>query len=49
MEPVPISVKNLTDDEEALVGRMEEIVQFFLNLLQVTGGTWPRINVYGSL
>jgi hypothetical protein len=38
MEPVPASVTNLTDGEEALVGRMEEILQFFLDLLQVTGG-----------
>jgi hypothetical protein len=38
MEPVPASVTNLTDGEEALVGRMEEIIQFFLDLLQVTGG-----------
>jgi hypothetical protein len=38
MEPVPASVTNLTDGEEALVGRMEDIIQFFLDLLQVTGG-----------
>jgi hypothetical protein len=38
MEPVPASVTNLTNGEEALVGRMEEIIQFFLDLLQVTGG-----------
>jgi hypothetical protein len=38
MEPVPASVTNLTDGEEALVGRLEEIIQLFLNLLQVTGG-----------
>jgi hypothetical protein len=38
MEPVLASVTNLTDGEEALVGRMEEIIQFFLDLLQVTGG-----------
>jgi hypothetical protein len=49
MEPVPASVTNLTDGEEALVGRMEKIIQFFLDLLQVTGGTWPRKNVHGSL
>jgi hypothetical protein len=42
MEPVPASVTNLTDSEEALVGRMEEIIQFFLDLLQVTGGAGPR-------
>jgi hypothetical protein len=38
MEPVPASVTNLTDGEEALVGRLEEIIHFFLDLLQVTGG-----------
>jgi hypothetical protein len=38
MEPVPASVTNPTDGEKALVGRMEEIIQFFLDLLQVTGG-----------
>jgi hypothetical protein len=38
MEPVPASVTNLTDGEEALVGRMEEIIQFFLDVLHVTGG-----------
>jgi hypothetical protein len=38
MEPVPASVTNLTSGEEALVGRMEEIIQFFLDLLQVTVG-----------
>jgi hypothetical protein len=40
MEPITDSVTNLTDGEYALVGRMEEIIQFFLNLLHVTGGTW---------
>jgi hypothetical protein len=38
MEPVPASVINLTDGEEVMVGRMEEIIQFFLDLLQVKGG-----------
>jgi hypothetical protein len=37
MEPVPASVTHLTDGEEALVNRIEEIIQFFLDLLQVTG------------
>jgi hypothetical protein len=48
MEPVPASVTNLTDCEEALVGRMEEIIQFFPDLLQVTGGGAPK-NVHCSL
>jgi hypothetical protein len=38
MEPVPSSVTNLIDGEGEMVGRMEEIIQFFLELLQVTGG-----------
>jgi hypothetical protein len=38
MEPVLTSATNLTDGEEALVGQMEEIIKFFLDLLQVTGG-----------
>jgi hypothetical protein len=38
MKPVPASVTNLTNGEEALVGNMEEILQLFLDLLQVTGG-----------
>jgi hypothetical protein len=36
--PVPIDEKELTSDEEALVKRMEDIIQFFLDLLQVAGG-----------
>jgi hypothetical protein len=47
MEPVPTSVTNLTNGEEALVGRMEDIIQFFLDLIQVTRGTWPRKNAHG--
>jgi hypothetical protein len=38
LEPIPSSVSELTQEEEGLVARMEEIIQFFLNLLQVTGG-----------
>jgi hypothetical protein len=37
-DPVPIDDKELTSDEEAMVKRMEDIIQFFLDLLQVTGG-----------
>jgi hypothetical protein len=48
MEPVPASVINLTDGEDALVGRMEEIMQFFIDLLQVTRGDWLRKNAHGS-
>jgi hypothetical protein len=37
-EPVPLEEKELTSDEEAMVKRMEDIIQFFLDLLQATGG-----------
>jgi hypothetical protein len=37
-EPIPSSVCGLTQEEEILVARMEDIIQFFLDLLQVTGG-----------
>jgi hypothetical protein len=49
MEPVPASVTNLTNGEEALVGQMEEIIQFFLDLLQVTGGDLAPEKAHGSL
>jgi hypothetical protein len=38
IEAIPFSVSELTQEEESLVTRMDEIIQFFLNLLQVTGG-----------
>jgi hypothetical protein len=38
IEPIPSSVTELTQEEDGLVTRMEEIIQFFLDLLQVTGG-----------
>jgi hypothetical protein len=37
-DPVPIKEKELKSDEEAMVKRMEYIIQFFLDLLQVRGG-----------
>jgi hypothetical protein len=37
-DPVPIKEKELTSDEEEMVKRMEDIIPFFLDLLQVTGG-----------
>jgi hypothetical protein len=37
-DSVSIDEKELTSDEEAMVKRMEDIIQFFLDLLQVTGG-----------
>jgi hypothetical protein len=38
LEPIPSSVSEFTQEEKGLVTRMEEIIQFFLDLLQVTGG-----------
>jgi hypothetical protein len=38
LEPIPSSVRGLTKEEESVVARVEEIIQFFLDLLQVTGG-----------
>jgi hypothetical protein len=37
-EPVPVEVKELTQSEEDLIGQMQIIIKFFLNLLQVTSG-----------
>jgi hypothetical protein len=36
-DPTDNDVKELTAKEEKLVARMEDIIQFFLDLLQVTG------------
>jgi hypothetical protein len=38
MDPVPVEVKELKQSEEDLSGQMQTIIQFFLDLLQVTGG-----------
>jgi hypothetical protein len=38
LEPVPHDISELTTAEETLIAKMEEIIQFFLDLLQVTGG-----------
>jgi hypothetical protein len=38
MEPVDVEVTELTPSEEDLIGKMQMIIQFFLDLLQVTGG-----------
>jgi hypothetical protein len=38
LEPIPSSVSAFIQEEEGLVARMEEIIQFFLDFLQVTGG-----------
>jgi hypothetical protein len=38
LEPIPSTVRGITQEEESLVAQMEDIIQFFLDLLQVTGG-----------
>jgi hypothetical protein len=38
LKPIPSSVSEFTQEEEGIVARLEEIIQFFLDLLQVTGG-----------
>jgi hypothetical protein len=38
MDPVPVEVSDLTQSEEEFIGQMQTIIQFFLDLLQVTGG-----------
>jgi hypothetical protein len=37
-EQAPVEVKALTQNEEDLIGQMQIIIQFFLDLLQFTGG-----------
>jgi hypothetical protein len=38
LEPVSSDIAELTTSEETLIAKMEEIIQLFLDLLQVTGG-----------
>jgi hypothetical protein len=38
LDPISSTVRRLTQVEDSLVARMEVIIQFFLNLLQVMGG-----------
>jgi hypothetical protein len=38
LEPIPSTVRGLTQEEDSLVARMEVIIQSFLDLLQVMGG-----------
>jgi hypothetical protein len=38
LEPVSHVISDLTSSKETLIAKMEEIIQFFLDLLQVTGG-----------
>jgi hypothetical protein len=50
LEPVPSEQAELTTSEESLVAKMEEIIQFFIDLLQVTGcDLAPEKNVIGIL
>jgi hypothetical protein len=37
LEPVSHDISDLTSSEETLIAKMEEIIQIFLDLLQVTG------------
>jgi hypothetical protein len=47
IEPVDAEVTALTLSEEELIGKMQTIIQFFLDLLQVTGGDLEPKSVYG--
>jgi hypothetical protein len=38
LDPIPSTVRGLTQEEDSLVAQMEVIIQIFLDLLQVTGG-----------
>jgi hypothetical protein len=38
IEPTGVEVQQLTESKEKLVTRMQDIVQLFLDILQVTGG-----------
>jgi hypothetical protein len=38
MDPVPVEVLDSTQSEEELIGQMQNIIQLFLDLIQVTGG-----------
>jgi hypothetical protein len=38
LKPIPSSVSEFTQEEEGIVAIMEEIIQFFINLRQETGG-----------
>jgi hypothetical protein len=38
LDPISSTVREIKEEEDSLVARMEEIIQFFLDVLQVTGG-----------
>jgi hypothetical protein len=42
MDPSPVEVTDLKQSEEDLIGQMQTIIQFFLDLLLVTGGELAR-------
>jgi hypothetical protein len=48
-EQVSLDEKDLTADETELVEQMQVVIQFFLDLLQVTGGVLPHRNACGTL
>jgi hypothetical protein len=37
-EPLPLDETDMTTDEVELIDQMQVVIQFFLDLLQVTGG-----------
>jgi hypothetical protein len=41
-DPIPSTFRGLTQEEDSLVARREVTIQFFLDLLQVTGGDLAR-------
>jgi hypothetical protein len=47
LEPIPTDQLELTTSEETVIAKMEEIIQFFLDLLQVTGGDLATENMCG--
>jgi hypothetical protein len=47
-EPVSSTDLELVEREEALIEKMEDIMQYFLDFLQVTGGDLAPENVHGS-
>jgi hypothetical protein len=38
LDSIPSTVRGLTQEEDSLVARIEVVIQFFLDLLQGTGG-----------
>jgi hypothetical protein len=44
MDPLPVEVLDFTQSEEELIEKMQNIIQFFLDLLEVTGGDLAQEN-----